>query len=786
MRCAPARPWLLLLLCIQAAAPLRAADDAPRLPVTLQADRLSSTPDGRSRAEGEVELRQGGLRIRADRLDYRADTARATASGRVVVEREGLVLRGTEIDLGVRDFSGWCLATEFDFLDRGTRGSASRIDLASRTRLRAEDFAYTSCARPASPDERPDWELRARSVAIDFDANEGVAEAARLQFQGVTLLALPSLSFPVTDARKSGWLPPTLDLDSRSGFEVSVPYYWNLAPNRDLTLAPRLSTRRGLGLEAEFRYLEPRWRGEVRLDGLPDDRAARRSRYALEWEHRQRTGRRTTLEVDLARVSDDDWWKDFPRATPGPWPRLLASRARVERPWQWRSWQGQAWAQLQDWQVLQDPGAPVVAPYARRPQLGVLAEAAQGPLQWRLTSELNRFERPGGDVDADRPQGWRWHAVADLAWPLRRPGGWLVPRLALNGAWYRTDDPMADGRTTASRWIPSASVDAGLVFERDATFFGRALRQTLEPRALYVRTAYRRQDRLPNFDAWARDFDFDSVWARNAFAGVDRVSDADQLTLGVTSRLLDPARGAELLRLGVVQRVLLRDQRVAPQPDGSADGPPLERSVSDLLLLGSTTLLPRLGLDASMQYSPDLGRLTRSVLGANWSPGPFRTIDVRYRLARGTSEQVEVGWQWPLGAAAMAAARAIAEQEAAATGAPAADGARAASPAAAQAECRGRWYGVGRIAYSMRDSRITDSLLGVEFDAGCWIARVVSERVSTGRSEATTRLMLQLELVGLSRLGTNPLRVLKDNIPGYRLLRDEHGEEPLAWPSNLP
>ena len=164
MRCAPARPWLLLLLCIQAAAPLRAADDAPRLPVTLQADRLSSTPDGRSRAEGEVELRQGGLRIRADRLDYRADTARATASGRVVVEREGLVLRGTEIDLGVRDFSGWCLATEFDFLDRGTRGSASRIDLASRTRLRAEDFAYTSCARPASPDERPDWELRARSV----------------------------------------------------------------------------------------------------------------------------------------------------------------------------------------------------------------------------------------------------------------------------------------------------------------------------------------------------------------------------------------------------------------------------------------------------------------------------------------------------------------------------------------------------------------------------------------------------------------------------------------------
>lgn len=784
MRHTPARPWLLLL-CAQAAAaaPLWAADEGQRLPVTLQADRLSSTTDRQTTAEGEVELRQGGLRIRADRIVYRADTERATAIGGVRVEREDLLLRGSEIDLGVRDFSGWCLAPEFDLLDRGTRGSASRIDFASRTRFTAADVAYTSCPRPERPDATPAWELRARSLAVDFDANEGVAEGARLQFQGVTLLALPTLSFPVTDARKSGWLPPNLDLDSRSGLEVSVPYYWNLAPNRDLTLAPRLSTRRGPGLEAEYRYLEPRWRGELRLDALPHDRAAGRARHALAWLHEQRTGRESTLALDLVRVSDDDWWKDFPRVTPGPWPRLLESSARLDRPWQWRGWEGQAFARVQDWQLLQDAAAPIVAPYARRPQLGVRAQSLLQPLEWRLATEVNRFERPSGDADALRPEGWRWHGVADVAWPLRGPGGWLVPRLALHGAWYQTDAPMADGRHRASRWIPSASLDAGLVLERDASWFGRTLRQTLEPRALYVRTAYRRQDRLPSFDAWARDFDFDSVYARNAFAGVDRISDADQITLGATSRLLDPASGAELLRLGAVQRLLLRDQRVAPQPDGSPDGAPLERSVSDLLLLASTTLLPRWTLDASMQYSPDLGRLTRSVLGANWSPGPFRTLDARYRLARGASEQLELGWQWPLGAAAAAAARAQGKAEAA--GRTAVSAAATTVPPAAS-DCNGRWYGVGRIAYSMRDSRITDSLLGVEYDAGCWIARVVSERVSTGRSEATTRLMLQLELVGLSRLGTNPLRVLKDNIPGYRLLRDERGEDSRAWPSTLP
>lgn len=758
-----------LLACAQALAVPLAVSAAPpgapqaepeRPPVSLEADRLTSTADRETVAEGDVVLRQGTLVIRADRLSYRPGDERAAATGAVTVEGEGAVFRGRALDIQVRDFSGWFDAPEFDFLALGTRGSASRIDFASRTRMQAQDATYTSCPRVAGDDgAEPAWQIEARSVALDFDANEGIAEGGRLRFQGVTLLALPRLSFPVTDARKSGWLPPTVGLDSRSGLEVSAPYYWNVAPNLDLTLAPRISTRRGLALDSELRYLQRRWQGELRVDAMPDDRVAGRSRYALAWQHAQRPRDDLTLDLQLSRVSDDDWWKDFQRITPGPWPRLLASRAGLERLWHGRRWEGRAYALVQDWQVLQAADAPIVAPYARRPQIGVQGEGATGPFEWRAVTELNRFQRPATDTAGDRLEGWRWHASADLAWPWRRPGGWLVPRLSVNAARYRTDTPMADGRTQAGRVIPSLSVDAGMVFERETAFFGRALRQTLEPRALYVRTAYRRQDLLPNFDAWARDFDFDSVYARNAFAGVDRVSDADQLTLGATSRLTDPATGAELLRVGAVQRVLFSDQRVAPQADGSADGPPLEQRVSDLLLLGSTTLVPGWALDASLQYSPEVGRASRSVLGATWSPGPYRTVSLRYRLARDVSEQVELGWQWPVyrGAAA-----------------PGGDG------------CSGTWYGVGRINYSVQDSRITDSLLGVEYDAGCWIARVVSERVSTGRSEATTRLMLQLELVGLSRLGANPLRVLKDNIPGYRLLRDERGEDERAWPPTFP
>jgi lipopolysaccharide assembly outer membrane protein LptD (OstA) len=148
-----------------------------------------------------------------------------------------------------------------------------------------------------------------------------------------------------------------------------------------------------------------------------------------------------------------------------------------------------------------------------------------------------------------------------------------------------------------------------------------------------------------------------------------------------------------------------------------------------------------------LQYSPDIGRSTRSIVGVRYGPGPFRTVGATYRFARGLSEQVELGWQWPVYGPTPVE--------------------RSANGVRGSGACSGSWYSVGRINYSTKDSRVTDSVLGLEYDAGCWIGRVVSERLSTGRSEATTRLLLQLELVGLSRLGSNPLQVLKDNIPGY-------------------
>jgi LPS-assembly protein len=728
--------------------------DGRELPLELRADEVRGRPDLEVEASGQVELKRGPLTLRTDRLRYDHVTDRVDARGNVRIDTgAGDWFSGPELSLTMGRFEGWFTRPEYFFARTQAGGRAERIDFLGSARARLTGADYTSCTREG--DGVPAWLMSTERVTLDFDANEGIAHGAVLRFMGVPILAAPVLSFPLSDERKSGWLPPSINIDNKSGLELAVPWYWNIAPQRDATLTPIVYSRRGFGLGTELRYLEPRHQGEVDWHWLPFDRVVDGARYAVQWKQKgmafgdAATGLRWRHEG--LRASDDNYWKDFSRALRSITPRLLPLAGEVERDTTFAGLATTAYARVQYWQVLQDadPTALIVAPYHRAPQLGWRGLGrpwASGP-ELAFETELNRFELTSADPGPARPNGVRAHLLATASHTWRAPGAWLTPRLSLNLAHYRTDMDMSDGRRSASRAIPSISLDSGLLFERSVAWGERALTQTLEPRVFYVNTPFRAQDTLPLFDSAPKDFNPVSVFSDNAFSGIDRVSDAHQVTAGVTTRLIDPATGAEALRLGLAQRYLLRDQRITP------DGQPLTRRLSDFLLTGSAHLTARWTFDAAVQYSPEIDRTTRSLLGARFSPGPFRTLSATYRLTRNASEQLDLGWQWPLY--------------------------RADDKERKDGSCRGTLYGVGRINYSMKDSRITDSLAGLEYDAGCWIARVVAERVSTGRTEATTRLMLQLELVGLSRLGSNPLSILKDNIPGYTLLREDRLDPPL-------
>lgn len=765
-------------------------------PMYFEADHLEGEAGERTRATGSVRLRQGDLSLRADELIHTQRDNTARALGKVRVARQGNIFIGPELSLQLDRLEGEFVRPHFWFARTRAGGHADLVEFLGEKRLRATRTTYSSCTPANTADGlpgEPDWSLQTSSVFMDMEANEGTARNAVIWFKGVPILAAPYLSFPLSDARKSGLLPPSFYFDSKSGFEFSLPYYWNIAPDQDATIAPLLSTRRGLGLDLEYRYLNPRDRGTLNLFGMPNDRVATRSRGMVDFAHQGslRVGSspsQTVYDLQWQRVSDDDYWRDFAHSLPSDTPRLYDSHLSVERVLNERNWglgdsQTTLYAGVQTWQTLKDldpasdPALSAIeAPYRRTPQVGIRSRSgvAQG-LNWQLQGEFNRFTHP----DDGKVSGNRLHAVGQLDQPFDLGPLTLTPRLALHSTNYDLDRAAGGERRSVTRTIPTFSLDARTELERPVELFGHQLTQTLEPRVRYVRTPYRDQSMLPLFDSAPRDFNQYAIFSSdnndNAFTGVDRISDANEITMGATSRLLNE-RGTETLRFGVVQKWLLSDQRL--NPNGTE---PIKAGLSDMLLLGSTHVIPNWYLDGTVQLGADNQATQQATLGARFSPGAWRTIGATYRYNRDKSEQIEIGWQWPL------AGRKPPLQEVMSL-ASSTDVAKPGQILSGSApSCGGTWYTVGRVVYDKRDHRFTNTLAGVEYDAGCWIGRFVMERVALGQSEATTRLMFQLELIGLSRLalGSNPLRTLQDNIPGYRLLRDDAQQPPALAPQQF-
>ena len=485
--------------------PLPRGDGTRALPIILRARELRGRPDLETLAEGDAEFRRGGLVIRADRLSYDHPDDLALARGQVRISRDGNVYSGPELQLHVQRFEGFFLEPTYLFGRTGAGGTARRIDFLDEQRAIATGATYTSC--PSDGSGGPAWLLTTDRVKMDFEANEGIAEHAVLRFYGVPILGAPVLSFPLTDARKSGWLPPSMNLDSKSGLQFSMPYYWNIAPNRDATLTPMLSAKRGVGAETEFRYLEPHYQGTANLHLLPNDRLTGSSRYALNLAHESDLPLGATMQFNGLRVSDDAYWKDFPRAVPSITPRLLLADAAVRRDFDgWSSY-----ARVHRWQVLQDDSARIEAPYDRSPQVGVRGTQRFGDgFEFALETELNRFTDPA-DGRADplattiRPTGVRWHALGSLARPFGTPGWTVTPRMAFNAAAYSLDEPLA-GRRSSSRVIPTLSLDSHWQLERDASWLGRDVRLVSGGHA--VAAAVQRNLERQGLDREPRDWDF--------------------------------------------------------------------------------------------------------------------------------------------------------------------------------------------------------------------------------------------------------------------------------------
>ncbi len=722
------------------------------LPTFVVGDRLFGRPDLETVVEGNAELRRGDMVIKADRLEYDQPTDLARARGQVRINRAGNVYEGPLLELKLDTFEGFFNAPRYYFLQNDAHGEADRVDFIDEQRAVIHNATFTTCRRLPGPSWLPDWILRANTISLDNEEDVGTAQGALLSFKGVPLLPIPYLSFPLSDKRKSGFMPPTPGLDNVNGAEVALPYYWNIAPNRDATFTPTFMSKRGVNLGSEFRYLEADYAGQLRLDLMPADQLRDSNRWGVAYAHQATLNNSLSnrlsdsgmaLNVNLNRVSDDNYWRDFARSSTSLTQRLLANDATLS----WNNGYFASSVRTLKWQTLQDVTAPIIPPYDRLPQLATrYARSNVNGFDYSVDADYTRFQ-----ADSSRtlqPNAQRAFSLLQVSRPWRVPAGFITPKLQLHAANYQFDAPLTNGATTASRVLPTFSLDSGLVFERDARYFGKAFRQTLEPRAFYVNTPYRDQHLLPNYDSGANDFNFATIYTENAFVGNDRISDSNLLTLGVTTRLLNPATGAEAARFGMAQRLRFKNQNVTLLPTD----PPVVDRISDVLLGASVNWDPRWALDSTVQFNPKTEQSERATIGARYNPGPYRTVTAAYRYQRDLSKQLDVGWQWPVNDLW---------------------GDRGQDLGAGRGQGAGRWYSVGRLNYSLNERKLVDAILGFEYDAGCWLGRVVLEQLQISSSAANQRIMFQLEFVGFTRLGVNPLKTLKDNIPSYQYLREQ-------------
>jgi LPS-assembly protein len=695
-------------------------------PAVIEADSLVGKAENQIEATGDATLRQGGQSIRADRLLFNQSSHEVDAQGAVMLEQDGNTMSGPHLLFNMDKSAGTMEQPQFYLKENDARGSADALHIQDRQHFSLDNATYTTC-----PAGNQDWQAKMGLLEIDRDRQVGVAHSASVEFKGVPILYSPWMDFPLNNQRKSGFLAPVFGGTVTGGSELTLPFYWNIAPNFDATLAPREMTKRGLMLNNEFRYLEPGYGGELHVDVLPNDAIAKHSRELFSLNHNQALASRLNGYVNYTRVGDNDYFRDLGNAVNVTSQANLLQEGGLNYDAGWWT----AVARVQHYQTLQDPAAPIAVPYTRLPQLTINARQNYASANIAFAGEYVDFSHPT-TVNARRLV-----INPSVSYPLvNKPAFYVTPKVALHSTYYVMDanntpvPPNTSGFQNASRTLPILSVDSGVAFEREGNLFKSDYVQTLEPRAFYVYVPYKDQTQLPNFDSAQADFNFTQIFTENRFVGSDRIGDANQLTLAMTSRLLEPGNGMEHLKMMIGERVSFSAPRVNLDPPATTTN-----NKSDILLALAGRVTRHWSLDSEFQFDPNQSHAQRYDIVASYRPEVGKVLNLGYRFTRDTLRQVDISTQWPIS---------------------------------------GRWHAVGRWNYSLQDSRILETIGGLEYNQDCWMLRLVAQRFATATQQTNTGFFVQLELNDFVKVGSDPLALLKQSVPGYTKLNDKTAIQP--------
>jgi LPS-assembly protein len=728
-------------------------------PVFIEADDMHGKKGNQLEATGDALLRDRRQTIKADRLLYLQESRFIDANGSVVLELDGSTMSGPHLELNLDTNIGEMEHPDFYIAENGARGSADILRIADRQHFELDNASYTTC-----PAGNRDWLMKMQGLEIDRDRQIGIAHQAWVEFMGVPILYTPWMDFPLNDQRKSGFLSPIMGGTSQGGSELTLPYYWNIAPDMDATIAPRVMKKRGVMLNNEFRYLEKDFGGEVHLDVLPNDALSNSNRGRFSLKHNQLLATGLNGYVNLNRVSDDAYYRDLADTVNATSQVNLPQEGGVNYSAGW--WNTAV--RMQRYQTLQDINAPIIPPYARLPQISVNAQQKYAGANVAFAGEFVDFTHP------TLISGQRLVLNPSISYPLYSdPGFYLTPKVALHSTNYLMGENNTTALPNTTRILPILSADSGLSFERDWNLWGSDYLNTLEPRAFYVYVPYKNQNLLPNYDTAQADFGFTQMFAENRFFGSDRVGDANQITLAATSRLLDPSNGIERFKLMVGERFSLKTPKV------NLVAPTETTNKSDILLAASGHLTRTWSFESEYQYNPNQSQTQRYNAAINYRSEAGKVFNLGYRFTRETLGTLIQG-ALPAGAPIYTSVNGVSYPSMGGVpytvigGLPysVVTGGLRSMDISGQWPLSAHWHAVGRFNYSLLDGKTLESIAGLEYNQNCWGLRLVAQRYAVATQQANTGLFLQLELNDFVKVGSDPLAMLKKSISGYTKLNN--------------
>ena len=699
-------------------------------PTFTSSKQLDGVMDRQMRLEGDAVIRRNRTVIKGDVITYDPDTDIADVEGNATLLKDSTSFKGPKAKIKVDAPEGWMDQSDYELRDIGGGGKARRVEFKEDNEIEFEKLTYSTC-RP----ENLDWYLTATRMDVEQDTQTAIGTNAILHFFEVPILYTPVFSLPTGPGRRSGFLSPTYGRASRGvvkGWDITVPYYVNLAPNRDMTLFPRHLEGRGEQLGVEYRYLDRNYTGVLTAEAL-DDAAYGKNRWAFGLKHTQNLANGLVGYTDYSKVSDDLYVDDLGKSLNGVVNRQF--NQEVGTRYGYAGWN--ILTRVQKFQTLQpdpNPAYQVLLPYEREPQVNAkYVRNNWSGLNVTVETDATRFTYKGMAASSRTfKEGNRAYATTSVARPFMTPGYYLTPKVSFRTTQYSVDPFPGQADLNKNIALPTFSLDLGLILERDAlelnTLFSRNILMTLEPRAFYVYTPYRYQNDLPLFDTADAGFGISQIFSENSFAGNDRIADNNKVTFGVTSRVLDADTGVERLRGTIAQRIDMEGQRVGL----TTEKPPVKRS--DILAGLSTRLIGNFNLDGLVQYNEQVSKLVQQSITASYRPEVRKLLNASYKRvvnpvdSKATSDQYELSGQWPI---------------------------------------TRQWYGIARYNFDLISNQVLNRVAGLEYDADCWVVRVVHRHYQNTSVLSTSEIYMQIDFKGFTGLGSNPINLIRFNIPGY-------------------